>query len=92
MINLIDNRLPIPDNAVKPPSRPYVKFLRFELKGKEDGWLRFQSPLIGIAVLLLITSPIVLIGYFTFGVPIIIASILGVLGLKHFLGYFLWWY
>ena len=30
MKNLIDNRLPIPDNAVKPPSRPYVKFLRFE--------------------------------------------------------------
>ena len=30
MYELIENKLPIPENAVKPPSRPYVKFLRFE--------------------------------------------------------------
>ena len=68
-----------------------LKVLRFDLTDKKDFWLRFQSPLIGTAALLFIASPIVLVGFFKSGVPIIFAYFLGLLGLKHLIVNFSRW-
>ena len=67
------------------------KFLSIDITDKKDFWLRCQSPLIGICALLSVVSPIVLVGLFSSGIQTIIGSILGLLGLMHFLVNFFRW-
>ena len=66
-----------------------LRLLKFDLNNSENLWLRCQSPLIAVAVLLCITSPIVLAGFFKFGIPTIFGVTLVAIGLGY-LGKLLW--
>ena len=66
-----------------------LRLLKFDLNNSEDLWLRCQAPIIAIAALLCVTSPIVLGGFFKFGVPSIFGFTLVAIGLGH-LGKLIW--